>query len=179
MFQKKRLSCAVTNPCVRPAPSTHPDRLPYNTGENHAVRRRGAPRGSHDARGRGAVPWRHRACRQAHIVIHTTLTTVPTRGELTVDFYGEKPCNGKEAIVRVPTTPDRQICRKPDTGQSVHITSDPGRNTDSPQLNLDLRAQWTTKLLCCGGILIEGKIKENIGYTLFYGKDFHLEHLKH
>ncbi|CAG9134346.1 unnamed protein product [Plutella xylostella] len=40
----------------------------------------------------------------------------------------------------VPTTPDRQICRKPDTGQSVHITSDPGRNSDSLQLNLDLRA---------------------------------------
>ncbi|CAG9096656.1 unnamed protein product [Plutella xylostella] len=34
----------------------------------------------------------------------------------------------------------RSICRKPDTGQSVHITSDPGRNSDSLQLNLDLRA---------------------------------------
>ncbi|KOB66903.1 Uncharacterized protein OBRU01_20600, partial [Operophtera brumata] len=34
----------------------------------------------------------------------------------------------------VPTTPDRQICRKPDTGQSVHITSDPGRNSDSQVL---------------------------------------------
>ncbi|KOB78119.1 Uncharacterized protein OBRU01_03075 [Operophtera brumata] len=40
----------------------------------------------------------------------------------------------KRHLGRVPTTPDRQICRKPDTGQSVHITSDPGRNSDSQVL---------------------------------------------